>query len=213
LSKVFCIGHFKTGTTSYSFAVRMMGFRDIHFPLKYAEHLQETGSVVWDDRPWDSLSNINEVEYSQCDEAYPDSKFVLTTRDVDKWLVSIQRHMSTDWPPRLKRLLDWRSQVIFGCPCDIEAYDEWYFRRVFKDHEEAVCDYFLHTDQLLVLPLESGTKMQDLARFLGKDVPYPKASATASPSSPGLPMMVEDSTKEGYPKVPVFLQFEEPVQW
>jgi len=214
MSKIFAIGHFKTGTTSYSFAVRMMGLVDIHFPLKYAEHLQETGDVYWDARPWDSISNMNEVEYELCDKTYPDSKFILTTRNVDKWLVSIQKHMKTVWPPRLQKLLDWRSSKIFGCPCNIEGYHEAHFKRVFLEHEEGVRDYFAGTKQLLVLPLESTTKMEDLAKFLGKRIPYPRTNvASTGLVSPGLPMLVEDATKEGYPKKPAFLQFEDLVKW
>jgi hypothetical protein len=215
MSKIFAIGHFKTGTTSYSLAVRMMGLVDIHFPLKYVEHLMETGDVRWDSRYWDSMSNVNEIEYPQCDIVYPDSKFVLTTRSVDSWLKSIKKHMSMQWPPRLKRLLDWRSEVLFGCPCEINAFDEGHFRHMFLAHEEKVRDYFYgrKQQQLLILRLESNTKMEELAAFLGRRVPYPKMNAGPRSGAPGFPMLAEDATKDGYPKEPSFLQFEDLVKW
>jgi len=220
MNKIFCIGHFKTGTTSYSMAMRMLGFRDIHFPLKYAERLQETGDVYWDDREWDSMSNINEVEYDRCDRVYPDSKFVLTTRVVDSWLVSIQKHMATKWPPRLKKLLDWRSEVVFGVPCELEAFDEEHFRKRYIEHYEGVLDYFRgREEQLLVLFLESNMKMESLATFLGKGIPYPRMNVSPGPVAgmecPGIPTLVAGGLKRtvDYDEKTVFLQFEEPVKW
>jgi len=215
-SKIFCVGNFKTGTTSYSMAMRMLGFRDIHFPLKYVEHLMAGGETRWDVRPWDSMSNMNEIEYPLMDEAYPDSKFVLTTRNVDRWLVSIQKHMATKWPTRLKKLLDWRSELVFGVPCEIDAFDEAHFRQRFLKHREEVRDYFFNKPgRLLVLPLESPTKMEDLSRFLGKHIPYPRMNATPADgfASPGIPVSVENATKEGYPHEIHFLRFEEEIKW
>lgn len=222
MNKIFCIGHFKTGTTSYSLAARMLGFADLHFPLKYAEQLMAGGTVRWDDRPWDSMSNMNEAEYPQCDEAYPDSKFVLTTRRVNPWLKSIQKHLAMNWPPRLKKILDWRSELVFGVPCELDAYDETHFRKMFLRSEEAVLDYFhgpgKTRGRLLVLELESSTKMEDLSFFLGKNVPYPKMNPTTAESeqafkAPGFPAMFENATKEGYPKEPGFMKFEEALKW
>jgi len=221
MNKIFCIGHFKTGTTSYSLAARMLGFADFHFPLKYMEHIMDGGATRWDKRPWDSMSNMNEVEYSQCDEAYPGSKFIVTTRSVDGWLKSIQGHLSMNWPPRLKKLLDWRSEKVFGVPCDIEAYDEAHFRKIYLQWHEEVKDYFYSSPDryrsFLMLPVESRTKMEDLSRFLGKDVPYPRMNVTTDESlatfkAPGFPAMLENPLKDGK-REPGFMKFEEALKW
>ena len=194
--KVFAIGHFKTGTTSYSQAMRLLGMVDLHFPRRYVAQLNATGAVFWapgwwlpsgrsgGERwlplSWDSMSNVNEVEYEECDEVYPDSKFVLTTRSVDSWLPSIRKHMMTPWPGRLRELFHGRFLKIFGCSCSIEEFDEAHFRRVFEEHGEAVRDYFSgsKSNQLLVLELESSDKMERLGKFLDKSVPYPKTNVT-----------------------------------
>lgn len=36
MNKIFYIGHFKTGTMSYPLVARVLGFANLHFPLKYA---------------------------------------------------------------------------------------------------------------------------------------------------------------------------------
>ncbi len=96
--KYFCIGHFKTGTLSYSRAMKMFGLVDLHFPPKYVVQLNQEGVKPWTLRDWDSMSNMHEVEYQDCDALYPDSKFILTTRGIDRWLNSIRHHMEINFP-------------------------------------------------------------------------------------------------------------------
>ncbi len=188
--KFFCIGHFKTGTTSYSRAMRLMGVADLHFPPKYAQQLISHGVQPWALREWDSISNLHELEYAQCDGLYPGSKFVLTTRDVDKWLPSIQAHMQHGWAPELQSLFNARFQKIFGVPCRGSAFDELKFRRVFKQHDEAVREYF-SADQLLVLDLDSGRDLlQELADFVGRRVTYPHINKRGKTRKPGEPFVL-----------------------
>jgi hypothetical protein len=179
-SKIFAIGHFKTGTTSFHTAATMLGMEDLHFPRKYVESLNNGGDVHWDLRPWDSMSNVNEVEYPRCDEVYPGSKFVLTTRGLDSWLESMRKHMATPWPPRIRALIDGRMKKIFDCECRVAQFDPEHLTKVFKEHEEQVRDYFSgkKSEQLLVLALESEHKMERLSEFLGKSLPYPKRNIT-----------------------------------
>jgi len=194
--KVFAIGHFKTGTSSYSEAMRFLGFVDLHFPVRYVRHLNTTGKVEWSpgfwaaspknggqywvDVPWDSMSNINELEYPQLEEHYQDSLFVLTTRPVDAWLQSIKKHMSRRWHAPFQELFDARFEKIFGCPCNAQAFDEKSFREVFLRHGEEVRDYFSNdrAKRFLLLDLTDNDKMSKLANFVGAEIQYPKANVS-----------------------------------
>lgn len=172
--KYFCIGLFKTGTMSYSLVMNKLGIVDLHFPQGYVSQLGCEGVKPWLVRPWDSMSNVHEVEYPECDELYPDSKFILTTRNVNKWLLSIKQHMGVKWPNNLKLAFDDRFQKVFGVPCDKEAFDEEMFSKKFIQHEEAVKDYFAGSELLLVQDLDSEVDLfWNLADFVRSGISYP----------------------------------------
>ena len=93
--KVFCIGFHKTGTTSLAEALRMLGYsvtgpnfvedkRILDQALALA--LEVTNRYdAFQDNPWPIL-------YKEMDEAYPGSKFILTTRPTDRWIRSVVKH-------------------------------------------------------------------------------------------------------------------------
>lgn len=189
--KFFCLGMFKTGTTSYSRAMAMLGLEDLHFPPKYVAQLNAVGVAPWRaGRPWDSMSNVHEVEYRALDALYPGSGFVLTTRDVGGWLDSVHRHMRGPWSPELQDAFDGRFQTIFGVPCRAAAFDPWRFRRVFRDHDAEVRAYF--GKRLCVLDLDSGDDlMRKLSTFVGRVPVYPHVNKRAKESKPGEPVTIQ----------------------
>ncbi len=189
--KYFCIGHFKTGTLSYSRAMKMFGLVDLHFPPKYVVQLNQEGVKPWTLRDWDSMSNMHEVEYQDCDALYPDSKFILTTRGIDRWLNSIRHHMEINFPNDIQTQFNLRFQKIYGVPCERQAFDELSFRKVFIQHKEAVRDYFSSTDRLVVLDLDSDEDLlKKLSDFVGKPITYPHANKRLDTRKPGEPLMV-----------------------
>lgn len=189
--KRFCIGLFKTGTTSYSRAMHRLGLIDLHFPPKYLEQLHQQGVRPWTVREWDSMSNVHELEYPECDHLYPDSQFILTTRDVEGWLKSIEHHMRAPWSPHLQAAFDLRFQHVFGVPCRGNAFDAARFRRVFRQHDQAVRDYFAESDRLLVLDLDSGEDlMQKLSDFVGTLPAYPHVNKRGKQHRPGEPVVI-----------------------
>ncbi len=189
MRKHFCMGMFKTGTTSYSRAMHRLGLVDLHFPPKYVEQLIAYGVQPFTLRKWDSMSNVHEVEYRECEALYPDAKFILTTRDVEPWLKSIKRHMGGSWPPHLKRAFDARFTRIYGVPCTSAAFDEALFRRVFIQHAEQVRDHF--GDRVLVLDLDAGDDlMLKLSAFVGNDVAWPHVNKGKGFLKPGEPVTI-----------------------
>ena len=100
---VFCIGLGRTGTTSLTQALGMLGYHANHLPVDevtqremnayFAKDLLTTAPL--------HLSILNEYNaladtpvcciYQGLDRAYPGSKFILTVRDKQSWLASQER--------------------------------------------------------------------------------------------------------------------------
>jgi hypothetical protein len=112
--KIFGIGLSRTGGTSLSAALSLLGFRALHFPAdsstrrEIISHLDRGNcgglhlSILND---YDALSDtpISSV-FRSLDIAYPGSKFVLTIRDESAWLDSCRRY----WRDVIPRSA-WRS--------------------------------------------------------------------------------------------------------
>jgi hypothetical protein len=171
--KIFCIGFHKTGTTSLAIALKTLGYRvtgpngaldpDI---AKNVYALADSLVKKYDafqDNPWP-------VIYKYLDEKYPNSRFILTTRNPESWIKSQVRHFGRRETPMRK----W----IYGAGCP-EGNEKIYIER-FENHNKEVIDYFKdRPNDLLVLDLAKGDGWEKLCPFLRADipnVPFPHAN-------------------------------------
>ena len=142
--KVFGIGFHKTGTTSLGKALSLLSYNHCHGagPIRKALGHQKMMKLLFDteyepilefasqfdscnDNPWYLL-------YQQLDQNYPDSKFILTTRNEEEWLDSVCHHFGNSVSPfRL-----W----IYGKPDPI-GNEELYLSR-YRRHNKEVREYF-----------------------------------------------------------------------
>ncbi len=173
MRKVFCIGMYKTGTTSIGQALDALGLRTFHGsspyfdpgidhfawdPAKFRQHLPRTLNLVslfdaFEDYPFMWI-------YREMREAFPDAAFILTERDSHAVAMSD---------------INMRRQL--GKPSlDPQAYVDRYER-----HNRAVKSYFASSEQLLVMRLGSGKEWQTLCDFLElpvpRGLPFPRANA------------------------------------
>ena len=158
--KVFCIGLGKTGTTSLKEALRILGYRLIRLPLDWK------GITDFDA----ALPGVSAAMFPELDAAYPGSKFILTLRDVDGWLKSIERDMG------LKRGVDRERRAerekILTMKYGRTTFDTEAFRAAFHEHEAKVRKYFEgRPDDLLVLNVTTSAGWEPLCDFLGVPVP------------------------------------------
>src|SRR5262249_28666399 len=110
---------------------------------------------AFSDNPWPLL-------FREMDARYPDTKFILTVRDSQKWIASMVRHFG-DNPSDV-------TQWIYGVPCP--AGHEARCLDVYKTHNAAVRTHFAsRPDALLELDLSVGPRWDELCAFLGKPVP------------------------------------------
>ena len=164
-SKVFGIGFQKTGTSSLRRALKMLGYRVAGPNWINDPDIQETvyekafGIIdrfdAFQDNPWPIL-------YKELAERYPTSKFILTIRPVDEWILSAVKHFGSNVTP----MRTW----IYGIGNPVgneERYQDRYTR-----HNNEVMAYFRdQPERLLIMNVTEGDGWDLLCPFLDKEIP------------------------------------------
>lgn len=174
--KIFGVGLNKTGTTSLGEALNLLGIRAIHYPFKKPIYDELTSGCF-------RLSILERYQaivdtpvapyYPQLDAEYPGSRFVLTLREPESWLRSIDAHwpVMRDWcrcDPQFGRFTDFISAAVYGCL----EFDRDRFLYAYETHTRNVLHYFRdRPDDLLVMDICRGDGWEQLCPFLGVDVP------------------------------------------
>ncbi len=189
VSKVFCIGRNKTGTTSLDAALRALGFRmgeQAQGEVLLEDWAQRRfGKIVELCRSADAFQDIPfslPYTYQALDQAFPNSKFILSVRSTpEQWFGSVTRfHTGLIGKGRLPNADDlrayayratgwlWRNQeLVYGINADT-LYDEAIYKAHYLSHNQQVQDYFKYRPaDLLVLDLSNGDAMARLCAFLG----------------------------------------------
>ncbi len=106
--------------------------------------------------------------FPQLDTAYPQSKFILTVRDVESWLASVQKHWQWQEQAGRDSFVEFIHAAVYGA---IEFNEERY-RYVFDTHRRNIEHYFRERpDDLLVIDIPAGDAWESLCPFLGVPVP------------------------------------------
>jgi hypothetical protein len=187
-TRIFGIGMHKTGTTSLHEALGILGFESAHWPSAH------WAKAIWTEMTTAGRSPTMEKHYAVCDlpipllyrefdQSYPGSKFILTTRDEQKWLRSVRNH----WDPSVNRFRrDWdcdpfthkAHKLLYGQ----KGFNEEVFLERFRRHNAEVLDYFAgRPGDLLYMNIDKYAGWDMLCKFLGKHRPlvaFPKAFAT-----------------------------------
>jgi hypothetical protein len=160
--KVFCIGFHKTGTSSLSAALKILGYsvtgpNGVNDPnirdnvLSMADDLLEVFDA-FQDNPWPLL-------YERMDKKYPGSKFILTIRDSRGWMRSQVRHFGGRKTP----MREWIYGA--GCPKDNEEI----YIGVYERHNQMALSYFRERpNDFIVMDLARGDGWKELCAFLDK---------------------------------------------
>jgi hypothetical protein len=169
--KVFCVGLGKTGTTSLKESLRILGYRTIRLPLDWK------GIHDFDA----ALPGVSAARYRELDAEFPGSKFILTVRDVEGWLKSIERDMGRkkDVPRERGEERDRLLTLLYGTT----VFDSDTFRLAYHAHVDRVQSYFRdRPDDLLVLNVTTQAGWGPLCSFLGvavPDMPFPNINKAA----------------------------------
>ncbi|MBT3181793.1 MAG: hypothetical protein HN337_04695 [Deltaproteobacteria bacterium] len=177
--KIFGIGLSKTGTTSLTHALKMLGYDAVHYPFNILKY--QDGELAL------NAERINRYDactdspiarfFRELDEHFPGSKFVLTQRKMDEWLTSCEHHHV--WPgeyaekvslrksPLVRRVLKLHEDLYGSVSFNRES-----FAKSYVEHEKAVLDYFKdRPDDLLLVDICGGEGWEKLCPFLGQEIP------------------------------------------
>jgi len=170
--KVFVIGFHKTGTSSLGKALQILGYK-VCGSLKegmdyedsaigFTEYLFQKGKQLlekydaFQDTPWFLL-------YEELYRAYPNAYFILTVRNPESWLNSVQSHFGINEYPYHERIYT---------SLDPFKSRELYLAR-FTDHNQAIREFFKGNDNFLEFSIESDG-WEQLAGHLGLKIPITK---------------------------------------
>jgi hypothetical protein len=168
--KVFCIGMFRTGTTSLSKSLEILGYNvsslpwwkpfnttpmifDVWYEMDY--DWDQYMNVIWEytlkynsfsDYPWMFL-------YHKCYEWYPFSKFILTVRDPYELAES-----------------EYRWWVYHNIPIEKFPSKSKFVDRYVK-HYTSVINFFDSKDNFLQMNIFDGDGWDVLCNFLNKPIP------------------------------------------
>ena len=192
--RVFGIGLSRTGTTSLAGALERLGYRTIHFP--------DPGPMLAGDfSGFDLLDAATDTSvtafFPLLDQRYPGSRFVLTVREMEAWLASVEdlfrRRPEGETGPTAEV-----RRLVYGR----ETFDREHFRGACERHYAWVRGYFKDRPaDLLEMDVAAGDGWEKLCAFLGSaapGAPFPRANArrgvspgggfyTRSIVGPGLP--------------------------
>lgn len=190
---VFGIGFHKTGTSSLTAALRILGYRTIHGDPTRAPHGGDEGRTLieliesgdydlptlreydaFTDNPYFSI-------WRPLAERHEDAKFILTVRDRDGWIEICVRYYRGR---RIRPMRRW----MFGEHADPSSSDAareaWLVR--YDAHNTAVREHFSACpDRLLVMNIAEGDGWERLCSFLGMSVrrkPFPNKNSSPTRS-------------------------------
>ncbi len=183
--KVFGIGFHKTGTTSLGAALRLLGYRVtgpnwIYYGNIGRTYLDRCRALsreydAFQDNPWP-------LAFREMDAMWPEARFILTTRDPDRWIASQTKHFSRDVTPM--------RQFIYGRDKGHPVGNEAHYIATYKHHNAAVRAHFAdRPDKLLEISFDSAVGWGPLCAFLGHPVPntpFPHANPAGTDRSVSL---------------------------
>jgi hypothetical protein len=169
--KIFGIGLSKTGTTSLSRALTMLGVDNGHYTNPLTQQLLS-------DIDFFMLGGATDTPVTAGFEKlyflYPNAKFILTTRPIEGWARSMKANYG---PPKFARIAVNAKGLPYGLlgeAIQVGLYlhrDQ--FEGAFHDHEQRVRRFFADkpADRFLIFNVFEGQGWTELCAFLGKPIP------------------------------------------
>ena len=173
--KIVGIGLNKTGTKTLGECMRCWNMKHISFSANAFDYWRNNDAAAimrlveeydsFEDWPWPLI-------YKGIDEAFPEAKFILTTRQCpDVWFDSLCRHAERHGPTIFRKLI-----YGFEMPHSHKREHIHYY----EAHTESVRGYFgRNPSKLLEVCWENGDGWEELSNFLAlpsPDIPFPNAN-------------------------------------
>lgn len=176
--KVFGIGLPKTGTTSLHTALETLGYLSAHYLNEFTAEVLTPNDYFLFDAITDSPACLF---FESNFHNFPDSRFIYTTRPLEGWVRSLDRHheraMGTAALPSLRAIASGFSKTRYGSAPAMFSVPLLYRHASPQDarqhFETRLFDFFSgeRRNRLLVLDIFSGDGWAELCGFLGRAVP------------------------------------------
>jgi len=178
--KVLGVGLSRTGTFSLSEALRCLGYRSVHFDVKFVDILKRANvTSKLDLSSYDSIDALTDTPaclfYSEFIERYSDLKIILTVRDEESWLRSIvsnYERLPVKSPTDRSQGWRWPETTWYGRTLSFGTHlpNRFLLRRGYRQHNRRVMTE-VDPDGLLVMDIPGGDGWEKLCPFLGKEIP------------------------------------------
>lgn len=169
--RVFGVGLSRTGTSSLAEALRLLGWKAVHWPRSMREICNAQAAT----------DITVAVRFRELSRAYPSSKFILTVRDVEGWMRSLRAYFDLGQYKYVRRVSSevqyafvlGAERKLYGGALGIMTWTDDELRTRYARHNKDVVDWFTKQPwRLLVLDLREG--WGPLCKFLGVPVPEGK---------------------------------------
>ena len=168
MTYIFGIGLSKTGTTSLTNALNMLGIPSLHYPSPSKFRARDPEMF----RDYRAFTDINVTdEWEKLYEEFPGSKFILTVRNAEEWLSScdhafggeMEEYMRNRYGEGLSAQIHKRIYLDWG-------FDESRFRQIYTVHNSKVLRHFMDKpDQFLIFDCRDG--WHNLCAFVERPIP------------------------------------------
>ncbi len=175
-TRIFGIGYHRTGTTSLAKAFDILGFDSFHFnsgdkARDIYEEMSEFGRSTTLERYYALCDSPMPILYKQLDKAYPGSKFILTVRDHNDWLESVEWLFSYKNPERWTWDRWPISNILHRVMYGRTDFEKAVMSDSYRKHNEQVVKYFSNRPHDLLVMDTNHPSWEELAGFLDQPVP------------------------------------------
>jgi hypothetical protein len=178
-TRIFGIGMHKTGTTSLHKALKILGYdsghwTDAHWAKRIWEEMTAEGKSITVECHYALCDLPITLLYRELDQAYPGSKFILTTRNEQTWIESVRKHWSGEYNPfRGQWGTDPFTHKVHKLLYGQRGFNAEIFMARFRRHNAEVLEYFKNRPgDLLVMDMDSGAGWPELCSFLKQRIPF-----------------------------------------
>lgn len=192
--RIFCIGFYKTGTTTLFEALKLLGYRTVNGdkPGSYpgaddgATLIRQIDAGDFRLPTFDLFDAFTDNPYfriwREIHAQFPDARYILTVRDEQRWIDSCVRFYRNR---RIRPMRVW----MFGQHADPSrsSASRQAWLDAYRAHNAAVREFFAGSpsDRFMELDLIARPRWDELCRFLARPVPalpFPHANPTGTDS-------------------------------
>lgn len=170
--KIFGIGVAKTGTRTLAKALKILGYKSVHVECNVMNVTTVNGCDSFSIK--DNILKNNEAivgtPLSPCFKMlankYPDSLFILTIRESEKWLKSCSISFTEKLP------MDDRHRALHRWLYDSILYDREKFLKGYINYVKKILTFFENNNnRLFSYDICAGNEWEPLCDFLSKNIP------------------------------------------